>query len=46
MHSIDYIVEKLTQALYELSLGEGDARSRVGKSYYYFWHIKPAARKK
>ena len=27
-------------AIYELAIGEGDARSRVGKAYYNFWHIK------
>lgn len=41
MESISYISEKFTKAVYHLVGGEGDARSRVGKSYYEFWLLKP-----
>ena len=40
MYSHEYIVEKFTQALYDLATGEGDARSRIGNAYYRFWHVK------
>lgn len=39
MYSHDYILEKFTQALYDLATGEGDARSRIGIAYYRFWHV-------
>jgi len=39
MYSHDYILEKFTQALYDLATGEGDARSRIGPAYYRFWHV-------
>ena len=40
MNSDKYLLEKFTQALYDLATGEGDARSRVRVAYYRFWHIK------
>ena len=40
MLDIEYILEKLRNAIYILVSGEGDARSRVGEAYYAFWHIK------
>ena len=40
MYSHDYILEKFTEALYDLATGEGDARSRIGSAYYRFWHMK------
>lgn len=40
MYSNEYILEKLTEALYDLAIGEGDARSRINDAYFKFWHIK------
>ncbi|MDZ7686935.1 MAG: hypothetical protein U5O39_19930 [Gammaproteobacteria bacterium] len=39
MYPDDYLIEKLESAVYELVVGEGDARSRVGEGYYKFWTI-------
>lgn len=39
MYRIDYLIEKYKQAVFILATGEGDARSRVGKAYFCFWHI-------
>jgi hypothetical protein len=37
--SLSYLVEKFDQALWELAIGKGDARSRVDPAYHRFWHI-------
>jgi hypothetical protein len=34
-----YLAEKFYQAVCELAVGEGDARSRVKVAYRRFWHI-------
>ncbi|MGB7290999.1 MAG: hypothetical protein WBD99_02340 [Thermodesulfobacteriota bacterium] len=39
MYSINYLVEKFTQAVYDLSTGQGDARSRIAVAYGRFRHI-------
>src|SRR5260370_906523 len=40
MYSIEYLIRKYKEALYDLATGEGDARARVGVAYYKFWHIQ------
>ena len=39
--SIAYLKEKLTDAVYDLATGEGDARSRVKIAFHRFWTILP-----
>jgi hypothetical protein len=39
MYSIEYLIEKYKEALYDLATGEGDARARVNTAYCRFWHI-------
>jgi hypothetical protein len=39
VYDLDYLVKKFYAAVYDLATGEGDARSRVDKAYYRFWHI-------
>ena len=39
MYSRDYLLEKFTQALLDLAIAEGNAKSRVGVAYRRFAHI-------
>jgi hypothetical protein len=39
MYSLDYLVEKFEQAMFDLATGEGDARSRLEVAYHRFWTI-------
>ncbi len=39
-YSIEYLIQKYKEALYDLATGEGDARARVGTAYYRFSHIE------
>ena len=39
MYSLEYLVEKFEQALFDLATGEGDARSRLERAYHRFWAI-------
>lgn len=38
-NALNYLIEKFQQAVCELAVGEGDARSRVGVAFYIFWTI-------
>ena len=40
MYSQDYLLEKSTQALLDLAIGTGNAKSRVDIAYRRFWHIR------
>ncbi len=40
MPALDYAIEKFRDAVYDLAIGEGDARSRVGVAYLRFWGIR------
>jgi hypothetical protein len=37
--SLSYISNKFREAVYALVTGKGDARSRIGTAYYFFWTI-------
>lgn len=39
MYSLEYLIEKFEQALFDLATGEGDARSRLDAAYSRFWSI-------
>jgi hypothetical protein len=39
MYSLEYLVEKFEQAVFDLATGEGDARSRLEVAYRRFWTI-------
>lgn len=39
MYSLDYLVEKFHQAVFDLATGQGDARSRLREAYRRFWVI-------
>ncbi len=39
MYSLDYVVEKFDQAVFDLATGQGDARSRLREAYHRFWII-------
>ena len=40
MYSLNYLIEKFDQAVFDLATGQGDARSRLGDAYYRFWIIQ------
>jgi len=40
MYSVDYLIEKFDQAVFDLATGQGDARSRLAYAYYRFWIIR------
>ncbi len=40
MNSLDYLIEKFDQAVFDLATGQGDARSRLGDAYYRFWTVR------
>jgi hypothetical protein len=51
LYTLDYLIEKFEQALFDLATGEGEARSRLEVAYHRFWVIQlgdypPALREK
>jgi hypothetical protein len=40
MYSLDYLIEKFDQAVFDLATGEGDARSRLRDAYNRFRIIR------
>ena len=40
MYSLDYLIEKFDQAVFDLATRQGDARSRLAEAYHRFWIIR------
>ena len=40
MYSLEYLIEKFDQAVFDLATGQGDARSRLRDAYDRFWIIR------
>jgi hypothetical protein len=40
MYSLDYLIEKFDQAVFDLATGQGDARTRLAEAYQRLWIIR------